>query len=193
MPARTLRRNRGPAAAPANRVALIASGRRLFAQQGYLVPLSAIARDAGVSQGVLYRHFPTRVSLAFAVFSENIDEIERLAADASGPDALGRIVGALVNLTVESAAFVDVVVDAADSRNWSGADRLVDLLRPALAQAQASGRARPDLDPDDILTLVRMVYGIVKTQGDDGEVPPRVLRAITLVDPLLASGISLHT
>ena len=32
------------------------------------VPLSAIARKAGVGQGTFYRHFPTRESLAMEVY-----------------------------------------------------------------------------------------------------------------------------
>lgn len=43
-------------------------------------PLSAIARRAGVGQGSLYRHFPTRQSLALAVFDQNMVQLEHLAA-----------------------------------------------------------------------------------------------------------------
>lgn len=188
MPVKSPRRNRGPAAAAENRAALISSGRRLFAEQGYLVALSSIARDAGVSQGVLYRHFPTRVSLAFAVFAENIDEIEQLAAEACGPDALGLIVGRLVDFTVASAAFVDVVAEVAECRYWSGAERLVDLIGAALVSAQAAGRAREDLTPADVMLVVRMAYGIVKTRSDE-EARADVRRVIELVDPLLLAGV----
>lgn len=74
------------------------------------MPLSAIAKDAGVGQGVLYRHFPTRLDLALAVFEENLAQLEAVAA-APDPSAFGRLWQALVELTVESAAFVEMAVD----------------------------------------------------------------------------------
>ncbi|HQV92079.1 MAG TPA: helix-turn-helix domain-containing protein, partial [Phycicoccus sp.] len=80
MPSAPLPHNRGPAAGPANRAALIAAARQLMAEQGVQVPLSRIAQEAGVGQGVLYRHFPTRLSLALAVFEDNFTELEGLAA-----------------------------------------------------------------------------------------------------------------
>lgn len=93
-----------------NRLALIEAGRALFAERGYDVPLSAVAKAAGVGQGVLYRHFPTRASLAFAVFAQNVDELERLAARHAGDDgALGVLLGQLLGSVRTSAAFVDAV------------------------------------------------------------------------------------
>ncbi|MGO1628191.1 helix-turn-helix domain-containing protein, partial [Microbacterium sp.] len=67
------RKNRGPAAAAENRRALIAAARAVFADGGFAVPFSAIARRAGVGQGSLYRHFPTKIALAAAVFDDDID------------------------------------------------------------------------------------------------------------------------
>jgi AcrR family transcriptional regulator len=64
--------NRGPSAAAENRAALIAAARAVFATAGYDAPLSAVARRAGVGQGSLYRHFPNRMSLAVAVFEDNM-------------------------------------------------------------------------------------------------------------------------
>ncbi|HAN25892.1 MAG TPA: TetR/AcrR family transcriptional regulator, partial [Microbacterium ginsengisoli] len=61
------RPNRGRAAGPANRAALLAAAREVFGEQGLSAPLSAVARRAGVGQGSLYRHFPTRTALAAAV------------------------------------------------------------------------------------------------------------------------------
>ncbi|MFV0453108.1 MAG: helix-turn-helix domain-containing protein, partial [Propioniciclava sp.] len=189
MPATSDRRNRGPAAAAANRAALIAAGRRLFAERGYQVALSAVAREAGVSQGVLYRHFPTRVSLALAVFSENIDEVEALAMLRPGPDTLGSVVARLIDLVVESAAFVDVVVHGPASADWADGRRLAELLAAPLALAQRDGRARSDLTPDDLMLLVRMAYGVVVTRGETAA-RDEVRRALQLVDPALAGALA---
>ena len=116
MPARSSQRkgpspnrpNRGPAAAAANRAALIEAGRELFSREGYAVPMSAIARTAGVGQGVLYRHFPTRIELALAVFSDNIDDLERAASNDPSPRAFLTLWQRLVHQTVEGQAVGDL-------------------------------------------------------------------------------------
>ncbi|MEO7016200.1 MAG: helix-turn-helix domain-containing protein, partial [Leifsonia sp.] len=42
---------------------IIAAAQREFAARGVNASLEAIARDAGVAIGTLYRHFPTRLDL----------------------------------------------------------------------------------------------------------------------------------
>lgn len=99
--------NRGPAAGPANRRALLAAARAVFSEQGLSAPLSAVARRAGVGQGSLYRHFPDRVALAAAVFEDNVEELEAVVSgdDATLDDLFDRVVAqavvstALIELT----------------------------------------------------------------------------------------------
>lgn len=43
-------------------------------------PLSAIGKAAGVGQGTLYRHFPTREALALAIYRKEISALAALAA-----------------------------------------------------------------------------------------------------------------
>ncbi|WP_372341793.1 TetR family transcriptional regulator [Nocardia sp. CC213A] len=52
------RRNKGPGAAAGNRAAIVAAARILFAESGFDVPMSAIARAAGVGQGCCIGTFP---------------------------------------------------------------------------------------------------------------------------------------
>ena len=92
MPAHHRRINRGPAAAAENRHAVLAAARELFAERGYEVPMQAIAKRAGVGQGVLYRHFPKRLDLALAVFEENFVRLETAGAEV-GPGHEGQVVG----------------------------------------------------------------------------------------------------
>lgn len=98
--------NRGPAAGPENRAALIAAARRVYAEQGLSAPFSAVARRAGVGQGSLYRHFPDRVALAAAVFEENVADLERLAADAHA--TLEDLFDAVVAQAIASTAFIEL-------------------------------------------------------------------------------------
>jgi AcrR family transcriptional regulator len=104
--------NRGPSAGPANRQALIAAAREVFAEDGLKAPLSAIARRAGVGQGSLYRHFPDRISLALAVFDDNITGLEALAAR---PDArLSDFFDAIAEQAMASTALIDLISSERD-------------------------------------------------------------------------------
>ena len=190
MPSTTGVGNRGPAAAAENHTAILDAARRLFAERGFHVPLSAIAREAGVGQGVLYRHFPTRLDLAFAVFDENLDELEAIAAD-SGPDCLLRLWRRLVEQSLESSAFVELVVEARRQvTSWPGADRLRALFVAPLARAQAAGVTDAALTLDDLLLAQRMVHGVIVTEPEPARVMAAVRRAVGLIDAPLAAALS---
>lgn len=172
--------NRGPAAAAGNRRAILDAARRLFAERGYRVPLSAIARAAGVGQGVLYRHFPTRLDLAFAVFEENFAELEAIAAD-SGSETFIRLWSRLLELTIEAAAFVEMVVDARRNLpDYDGGDRLLRLIAATLPRAQAAGLVDADLSAADVHLAHRMVYGVVVTANDPDQVKDTVDQALAV-------------
>ena len=74
-PARRSRR----ADAQLNYDRLVAAARAATEQRGERISLEDVARDAGVSIGTLYNHFPTRQDLLAATF---IDETEELRARA---------------------------------------------------------------------------------------------------------------
>jgi AcrR family transcriptional regulator len=64
-----------------------------------------IARRAGVGQGTLYRHFPDRSMIAIAIFGEELDELEALAAQhADDPDAFFVLLRSVVELQAGSTA-----------------------------------------------------------------------------------------
>lgn len=180
MPPTTREGNRGPAAAADNRRAILAAARRLFAERGFLVPLSAIAREAGVGQAVLYRHFPTRLDLAFTVFEENFAELEAIAAEDDA-GAFGRLWSRLLDLTIESAAFVEMAVEARRSHpDYDGAERLQALLEGPLERARAAGLVAPYLTIDDVLLAQRMAYGVIATSLDPADLRESVHRALSL-------------
>jgi AcrR family transcriptional regulator len=178
--------NRGPAAAADNRAALLVAARRLLAERGYRVPLSAIAREAGVGQGSLYRHFPSRLDLALAIFEDNYAELEALALADASPQAFHRLWQRLLELTVGSTAFIEVVLDAREELADTGLrDRLRRILAPPLARAQAAGLLSPAVTVDDLELLLRMAYGVLVSESDPSRARPAVRRALALVDPEL--------
>ena len=58
-----------------NRERLLASAAQAFATADAPVSLEAIARDAGVGIGTLYRHFPSREALVEAVHRAGLEEV----------------------------------------------------------------------------------------------------------------------
>lgn len=169
--------NRGPAAAAENREALLRAAKQLFAERGYSVPLSAIARAAGVGQAVLYRHFPQRLDLALAVFEDNFAELEALAA-RPGVDGFDRFFARLVDLMVESVGFVELVVGARGVlADYDGDERLAALVEGSLGRAQAVGRIASTVTVDDVALALRMIYGIAATARDADQRRADVARA----------------
>lgn len=152
--------NDGPKAAGRNRTALVVAAREVFSAGGLDAPLSAIARRAGVGQGVLYRHFPDRGALVTAVLEENVRQIEQAAA-VDGATLAG-VLGVLTWHAVESAAFIGLMhADEAGGRSGIRAhasmlsERVERSLRGWLPDGHRLGAA------DDLMLAVAMVTGAV--------------------------------
>ncbi|MCI3221312.1 TetR/AcrR family transcriptional regulator [Streptomyces sp. NP-1717] len=155
--------NRGPKAAAGNRAALVAAAREIYAVDGLDAPLSRIARRAGVGQGVLYRHFPDRDSIASAVLEENVRQVEEAAA-GEGASFAG-VLGVVTWHLVQSAAFIGLLhADGANGRSHAHAlapdlsERFARALRGCLPDGHRL--AAPDA-PDDLMLAVAMVSGAV--------------------------------
>ncbi|MGW4026936.1 TetR/AcrR family transcriptional regulator [Streptomyces sp. NPDC005009] len=153
--------NDGPKAAARNHAALVAAAREIFAESGLKAPLSAIARRAGVGRGVLYRHFPDRASLVFAVLEENVEQIER-ASVAEGTELAG-VLGVLTWHQTESTAFVGVMCTGEPGGRSALPFYAADLSRRV---ERALRRHLPDghrlaAEPGDLMIAVGMVSGAI--------------------------------
>lgn len=150
--------NRGPVAGPGNRAALIAAAREVFDELGMAAPLSAVAKRAGVGQGSLYRHFPDRVSLALAVFEENMDEIDALAA--SPDSSLRDICDLITHQTEGTGAFLELIgAEHADDRLSAFEARLRSVFASKLTDDD--GLLGPSATLDDLMLAVGMIAGMV--------------------------------
>ena len=66
------------------RAALVAAGRRLFGENGFRkTSVENLAREARVTTGALYHHFPTKTALFEAVFVQAHMELMAAARDAA--------------------------------------------------------------------------------------------------------------
>ena len=171
-----------------NHERLLAVAAETFAREGTGASLKAIAQEAGVGIGTLYRRFPTRETLVEAVYR---NEITRLCAAAPELLATAPPVDALRAWMVR---FVDLMAtkhgmgDALRAVLGSDDDRMRTryLLRDALAvlldTGAADGVLRPGLDPYDVLMGLGGMTLIA--EGNDQRA-----MALRLVD-LLISGIA---
>lgn len=167
--------NRGPSAGPDNRLALINAARDVFAESGFSAPLSSIAKRAGVGQGSLYRHFPDRVSLATAVFDDNINELEAIA---DRPDAsLGELVDAIADQAMGSAALIDMFAsNRHDGRVRHLETRVTTVVETVLARENG---IRESVTSDDVMLAISMLaFALSKT--DEADRPAVAARARAL-------------
>jgi len=159
--------NRGPAAGPENRRALIAAAREVFAAEGLQAPFSAVARKAGVGQGSLYRHFPDKLALAVAVFDENLDALEASVepADATLDDLLDTI----IEQAVASTALIDLIWSNRHDHHVAHlGDRLAAVAETVIARERAAGRIGDHVDTEDVLLAVTMLTDVVaRTDPED--------------------------
>jgi AcrR family transcriptional regulator len=123
----------------------------------------AIARRAGVGQGTLYRHFPTRESLVLAVYRQDAGELveaaSALLAECEPAQALRLWFDRL-------AAFGRVkhglpgVLRAATRADLSSEyyEPVIDAISTLLSAGRAAGVIRPDLGAEDVLLLVNFLW-----------------------------------
>jgi AcrR family transcriptional regulator len=66
-----------------NRELLVSAAREVFGEQGSGASMEAIAKQAGVGVGTLYRHFPHRFDIVEAVYQDDVEELVRAAEQAT--------------------------------------------------------------------------------------------------------------
>lgn len=156
MPDRPLR-----ADAQRNRERLLDAAVRAFSQDAD-ASLDAIARQAGVGSGTLYRHFPTREALIEAAYRHEVARLCDSAPEllrAMPPDlALREWMGRYSTYVAAKRGMADalatVVASGSDPYRQTP-ERLIAAVTTLATAAAAAGAIRDDVPPVDIL------YGII--------------------------------
>lgn len=154
------RPNRGPAAGPGNRAALIAAAREVFAEQGPSAAFNAIAQRAGVGQGSLYRHFPDKLAIVLAVYEENQAALERFASD---PDHdLRSCLDLITDFAMTSVALNDVAAASPeDQRMTRVSERIAAVLDAKLPAARDAATVAHHVTVDDLLLAIALISAAV--------------------------------
>ena len=158
--------------AKANHDRLLEVAAEAFARDGAEASLKAIAKEAGVGIGTLYRRFPTREILVEATYRS---ESARLCASAD--DLLGHL-PAVEALRAWMEQFLDylatkrgmaealrVVLTADDDLRLRTRGMLIDALGLLLRTSEEQGAVRRGLDPADVVMALGGIALITSDQG----------------------------
>jgi AcrR family transcriptional regulator len=167
MGAESTKANRKPRAdSIRNRELLIEAATTVFSTGGQQASLEAVAREAGVGIGTLYRHFPTREALFEAVYRREVDQLgelaERLTHEAAPVEALRQWLHANVRLMATKRGMVEalqLVASGSSELKAYSFERLTRSLAGLLARGAAAGEIRSDVTPEDLLrALIGIFY-----------------------------------
>jgi AcrR family transcriptional regulator len=177
--------------AQANHDRLLEVAARAFAQHGPDASLKAIAAEAGVGIGTLYRRFPAREDLVEATYRNETDRLcasaGDLLADRTPVEALREWAEAFVDYMLTKQGMADALPAILASREGLRAhsrDALGQAVTTLLAAGTAAGQVRRDAAPGDVLMALG---GITLISGHENQ---RVLasRLITLLLDGLTTG-----
>ncbi len=154
------------------KAALVAAGRRLFGTCGFAATsVEDIAREARVTTGALYHHFPTKAAVFESVFEQVHSDLMEASLRAAGQatDAIGL-------LTAGFGAFLDAVLEPevqriviTDGPAVLGLARFIELdERHAFAATVAAIEAANEgglLRVPDPPTLARLMFGALTRAG----------------------------
>ncbi len=184
------------------RAALVAAGRRLFGRDGFAATsVEDLAREARVTTGALYHHFPNKTALFETVFegvhAEMLEESGRAAAGASDAlEALSRGFEAFLDAVLEPDVQQILVTDAPAVLGLARFTELDE--RYAFAEIVAALRAATaagQLSVEDPETIARMLLGaldrgamLIAGSEEPGRTRDAVARAVRALLAGLAKG-----
>ena len=131
---------------------------RAFSRDGPDVTLDAIAKEAGVGIGTLYRRFPTREALVEAAYRNELarlcdavaDLLQSVPPDEATRAWMDRFVDYITTKRGMADALRAVIASGGDPFAQSR-DRLTVAITTLLHAGAAAGTLRPDIEPGDVL------------------------------------------
>jgi AcrR family transcriptional regulator len=153
-----------------NRDRLLNAAVRAFSQDGADVTLDAIAKDAGVGIGTLYRHFPTREALIEAAYRSELarlcDAVPDLLQEMRPDEATRAWMDRYIEYMTTKRGMADAlraVIASGGTPYAQSRDRLITAITSLLQAGAAAGTLRADIEPADVLASLS---GISLAAGD---------------------------
>jgi AcrR family transcriptional regulator len=155
-----------------NRARILAAAGEVFGESGLLVPMSEVARRAGVGIATLSRNFATREDLITATFAAKMtayaDAIDTALTDPDPWHGFCTYVETVCQMQASDRGFTHVLTmtfptdeefESERGRAYRGFVKLVK-------NAKATGRLRPDFSPQDLPMILMANAGVVSGTGD---------------------------
>src|SRR5665213_1162869 len=140
---------------------LVTAAREVFAREGGGASMEAIARQAGVGVGTLYRHFPKRMDVVEAVYRTDVDTLvhtaETAVADLEPWPAVVAFLEAFVRYAQGKRTFLNELREAFDKHpdlRLAMLERVEGAMQLVVGRAQESGVVRTDVSGQDVMQLV---------------------------------------
>ena len=165
-----------------NRRRILDAAEEIIAERGLDVPLEEIARRAGVGSATMHRHFGSRPLLYEAVFrgrAEKVAREARLLASADDPaDALATWLRTLYRYLVTERGLGRSLVVGNGDRDNVCRNIVVTAGDVLMARARAAGVASPDVQINELVTLILGIVLAVEEDLDGGVDSERLVELV---------------
>lgn len=169
-----------------NRERILAAARETYAARGIDVPMTAVARQAGVGPATLYRHFPTRAALVAEAFAEQVSHCVSVLDDAlEDPDPWHGFCSFIEEVCAMqavdhgfTAAFLEQFPEAVDYERERA--RAETALGQLVQRAQEAGKLRADFAHADVVLLLLANSGVTQDSPHASLLASRRLTAYLL-------------
>lgn len=144
---------------------LVGVAEELLTEDGLDVRFYHVAKRAGVGQGTLYRHFPTRFALLATVYERRIDRYEEfLSEHADDPDLFLTLLRRVASDQQTTGGFLHAIKSETQSEEEAEVvarlqDRTHEVFGRALTTAQQHGNACAELEYEDMHVIIQMLLG----------------------------------
>ena len=139
-----------------NRERVLDAAQEVFAASGPDASIDEIARLAGVGHGTVFRRFPTKDDLMYAVIERHVGQMCAIAEDALASDDPGEaffdFARRVAELGMTTPGLHKCVIHCGEK---PGAAELEKLAAKLVSRAQRAGTLRGDVKPSDVQLLVR--------------------------------------
>jgi AcrR family transcriptional regulator len=140
---------------------LLVAARTVFNAEGGGASMEAIAKEAGVGVGTLYRHFPRRIDVVEAVYRNEVDELTAAAEAAVAAEepwpALVTWLHAFVRYAQGKRTFLTELHEAFEKNpelKLASKERIDQAMATVFSRAQQAGAVRDDIDGSDLIQLL---------------------------------------
>jgi AcrR family transcriptional regulator len=155
---------------------IVSAARKITAARGMQVlTIREIAKEVGISEGDVYRHFPSKKDIIILLIEDIertlLETVERAAAEKSGAlESLGNVLKAHLSYVEQrrgiSLIVISETVRLADRnlrrRMFEVINRYLNAIEELLARGVKSGQIRQDIDPATAaLTFFALVHATV--------------------------------